>query len=103
MIFGIALLSGAAVAYVYLKLLWMTVRRLYASEHRNLLLLVSFLVRMLVLSIVFFLFLRQGGWYAVICFAGFWIVRQWMIRSTVHENKRSIKQQVSGANQMQKT
>ncbi len=83
----IALLSGAVVAFVYLKLLWITVRHLHESAHRKLLLTVSFLARMLLLGAVFYLFLRQGGWYAVMFFTGFWIIRQLIMRRTVNEDK----------------
>ena len=74
------LLWGAILGLIYFGGLWLTVRRLMTVKHQAILMLCSFVVRNALMVIGFFPVIKQGWQYALICLAGFTVVRFIMIR-----------------------
>ena len=69
------LLWGALLGLMYFGGLWLTVRRMTAVKHKAVWLLGSLAVRNMLAVIGFFPVVRQGWQYALICLAGFILVR----------------------------
>jgi F1F0 ATPase subunit 2 len=75
-----SLLWGSVLGFIYFGGLWLTVRRLATVKHQAILMLGSFVVRNALMVIGFLPVIKQGWQYALICLAGFTVVRFIMIR-----------------------
>jgi len=74
------LLWGSILGLIYFGGLWFTVSRLTTVKHQAILMLASFVIRNGLMVIGFFPVIRQGWQYALICLAGFAVVRLILIR-----------------------
>ena len=74
------LLWGLVLGFIYFGGLWLTVRRLTTVKHQAILMLGSFIVRNALMVIGFLPVIKQGWQTALICLAGFTVVRFIMIR-----------------------
>ena len=74
------LLWGSILGLIYFGGLWFTVRRLTTVKHQAILMLGSFVIRNALMVIGFFPVIRQGWQTALICLAGFTVVRFILIR-----------------------
>lgn len=78
---SLAVMAGAALGLVYFGGLWLTVRRLAGSKRPGLLMLGSFVARLLVTLFGFYLVMDDSWERLLACLAGFLVVRVTLTRA----------------------
>lgn len=88
------LVWGALLGLMYFGGLWLTLRRLTEVKHQTVWVLGSLAIRNVLAVVGFFPVVRQGWQYALICLAGFILVRFIWVRriSSVPDQKVSAGQ-----------
>ncbi|MDH4232097.1 MAG: ATP synthase subunit I [Nitrospirota bacterium] len=72
---AISFIAGAVLAGINYSGLWLTVKRLTGAKHPAFLSVISYVVRMSVVTAGFFIVIGYGGEHLLSCLAGFFLLR----------------------------